>query len=137
MEKFNYQKQATDFLEKKNIDFSTKYIGCSKHFQDDKEDRDRYLCTFIKRQYPIKRLEIKFGQSIANTNGGKTKPTAYDVLTAIIDCDPGTFNNFCGDYGYDNDSRKAQELYFAVQEEWEMVKAFFTSEELAEVIEIQ
>lgn len=66
----------------------------------------------------------------------KTTVQAYDVLAAITKSDPGTFEDFCGDYGYDTDSRKAEQVYFAVQKEWSKVRTFFTAEEIAELQEI-
>ena len=38
----------------------------------------------------------RFGQSIANA--GQT-PRAYDILTCLTKYDPGTFENFCSDFG--------------------------------------
>jgi hypothetical protein len=46
------------------------------------------------------------------------KPSLYDVLTCVTKSDPGTFEDFCSEYGYDTDSRKALEVYFAVQKDW-------------------
>lgn len=62
--------------------------------------------------------------------------TAYDVLTCITKSDPGTFEDFCGEFGYDSDSKRAEQTYFAVQKEWAKVRRFFTPEELAEIQEI-
>ena len=45
------------------------------------------------------------------------KPTAYDVLSCVQKYDIGTFDDFCLDFGYDTDSRKAEKTYFAVQRE--------------------
>lgn len=64
-------------------------------------------------------------------------PTAYDLLTCITKYDPETFENFCSEYGYDEDSRKAEDIYRAVVKEWHKVEKFFTSEELAAIQEIQ
>lgn len=63
-------------------------------------------------------------------------PTAYDLLASITKYDPDTFENFCSEFGYDTDSRKAEKTYFAVQEEWNKVRKFFTTEELEKLREI-
>lgn len=134
----SYEQQGIDFLTTNKIEFSTKFIGHDTHLEYDKEERDRFKCSFIKREYPIKRLEIKFGQSIASSTGnGGEKPTAYDVLACITKYDPGTFNNFCSEFGYDEDSRKAEKIYNAIQKEWQQVCAFFTPEEIEQMQEIQ
>lgn len=67
----------------------------------------------------------------------KHLPTAYDLLTAIVKSDPGTFHDFCQDFGYDEDSRKAEQVYHNVVREWDKVQKFFTADELAAVQEIQ
>jgi len=63
--------------------------------------------------------------------------TAYDVICCLTKDDPGTFEQFCGDFGYDEDSRRAEETYRAVVDEWKRVRRFFTDVELTEVREIQ
>lgn len=71
-------------------------------------------------------------------NGDKKRrtPSPYDVLACLTKYDPGTFENFCGEFGYDTDSRRAEQVYFAVQKEWSKVRRFFTTEEIAELAEI-
>ena len=49
---------------------------------------------------------------------------------------PGSFENFCGDFGYDSDSRKALKIYNSVVRDWGKVSVFFTAEELKELEEI-
>lgn len=62
-------------------------------------------------------------------------PSAYDVLSCLTKHDPGTFNEFCDEYGYNNDSIKALDTYRAVQEEWSGVRRMFGDclEELVEI----
>ena len=64
-------------------------------------------------------------------------PTAYDVLACLTKYDPGTFANFCSEFGYDTDSKKAEKVYFAVQEEWAGVRKLFTPEQMEQLQEIQ
>ena len=63
-------------------------------------------------------------------------PSEYDVLACMTHYDPGTFANFCADFGYDEDSIRATKVYFAVQEEWNNLCRIFTSEQLEELAEI-
>ena len=63
-------------------------------------------------------------------------PTAYDVLACLTKSDPDTFENFCYEYGYDEDSRKAEKIYNAVLDEWRNVCALFTDEEIEQLQEI-
>lgn len=64
------------------------------------------------------------------------KPTAYSILACLTKYDPGSFADFCADYGYDTDSRKAEKTYFAVQEEYNGLRRMFTSEQLEAMQEI-
>lgn len=64
-------------------------------------------------------------------------PTAYDVLACITKYDPGTFENFCDDFGYDTDSRSAERTYNAVVQEWLQISALFSEQELEELRDIQ
>ena len=59
-----------------------------------------------------------------------TAPSAYDVLACLTHYDPETFEDFCGNFGYDVDSRKAEKTYFAVQKEWNDLSRLYTEEEL-------
>lgn len=126
----SYDQQATDLLKKLGVSFSVKYLDHDFYFDDDKEKRDIYSVTFRRGN---KRFSLKFGQSIANQGA---PPTAYDVLACIQKYDPGTFENFCSEFGYDTDSRKAEKIYKAVCKEWQKVSTFFTSNEIEELQEI-
>lgn len=64
------------------------------------------------------------------------QPNAYDVLACITKYDPGTFENFCSEFGYDEDSRTAERIYFAVQKEYSQLARIFTPEQLEEMQEI-
>lgn len=64
------------------------------------------------------------------------KPSAYDVLACLTKYDPDTFSHFCDEFGYDTDSRKALALYESIQQEWDMVRRFFSSDELETLREI-
>ena len=63
-------------------------------------------------------------------------PTAYDVLACLTKNDPGTFEDFCSEFGYDEDSRKAEKIYNAVLDEWKNVCALFTDGEIEQLQEI-
>lgn len=63
-------------------------------------------------------------------------PSVYDVLSCLTKYDPGTFEDFCSDYGYDEDSRTAERIYFAVQKEYTQLTRIFTPEQMEELAEI-
>ena len=74
-----------------------------------------------------KQYTFNFGQSVAE---GNNEPTLYDVLTCLQKYDVGTFEDFCDDFGYDNDSRTAEKTYNAVAKEFQAMERLFNSDEL-------
>lgn len=124
-----YEKQAETFMYTTKTKMSVAYVTHDKYFDDDKQSRDIWRVTLRRNG---KSFSFKFGQSIASDG---TPPTAYDVLTCLTKYEPGTFENFCDEYGYDNDSRKAEKVYKAVVKEYAGVARLFSDviEELAEV----
>ena len=71
-----------------------------------------------------------------NEKKAAAQPTAYDILACLTKYDPGTFKNFCSEYGYNEDSRTAEKVYFAVQEEYTQLARLFTAEQMEELQEI-
>lgn len=63
------------------------------------------------------------------------EPTLYDILTCLTKYDVGTFENFCSEFGYDEDSRSAEKTYNAVVKEYESMCRLFSDEEL-EVLQL-
>jgi len=64
-------------------------------------------------------------------------PTEYDILACLTKYDPGTFEDFCADFGYDEDSRTAEKTYKAVRAEYEALARLFSDYELELMGEIQ
>jgi hypothetical protein len=64
-------------------------------------------------------------------------PTAYDVLACLTKYDPGTFEDFCSEFGYEEDSRSAEKTYNAVKDEYLNVCTLYNDEELELMAEIQ
>ncbi len=65
------------------------------------------------------------------------QPTAYDVLTCVQKYDPGTFENFCSEFGYDTDSRKSEKLYKAIVNEYQNIAMLYNDNEIEMLQEIQ
>ncbi len=130
METSEYQQQAIDFAKNHKIKL---YIledpQYKKYFPGDKEER--YVFKLMLERF-AKQYTFTFGQSI---QAGAKEPTMYDILTCLTKYDPGTFENFCGDFGYDEDSRSAEKTYNACIKEYEAVQRLFGDilEELQEI----
>ena len=68
------------------------------------------------------------------------KPTAYSALTCLssdVGVHEWTFQEFCDNYGYDTDSRKAKKAYNAVCDQSRALARLFNEEELDQLREIQ
>jgi hypothetical protein len=95
-----------------------------KHFPTDKDNRYVFKITLKKGG---KQYTFNFGQSISE---GSNEPTLYSVLSCLQKYDVGTFEDFCGDFGYDEDSRTAERTYKAVVKEFQAMERLFNSDEL-------
>lgn len=85
----------------------------------EKQSRYVFKCRLTRNG---KRYTFEFGQSISN---GSTKPSMYDVLACLTKSDPGTFEDFCYEFGFDTDSRLAERIYKGVCKEYAAVERLF------------
>lgn len=94
------------------------------------------------KNYVIRRIHEKINELenktvLLDQSDTIVQPSAYDLLSCLTKYDPGTFENFCADFGYDSDSRKAEKIHDNVVKEWEQVKSIFTEYEIERLQEIQ
>lgn len=75
-------------------------------------------------------------QGILTLKPQKTPPSDYAILSTIEKHDPETFEDFCSNYDYNTDSRKAMDVYLKVQKQWSQISRVFTPEELEKLREI-
>lgn len=136
-----YTKQAIDFLKKANATMDIEFVGLAVN--KDWKERERRNLYEITLSTPRGSMVFDFWDSIHNTKITRLKgkkaaamPTAYDILACMTKYDPGTFENFCADFGYDEDSRTAERIYFATQKEYAQLAKIFTPEQLEEMQEI-
>lgn len=153
--KSEYDIQAETFLRKCGITFETHYLGHYPAKWDLKGGRGRAHWAITLSRSQKKPLTLTFGAPLVNSyqdsqrkNPGqigtpldyarqkKVSPSPYSVLACVTKCDPGTFANFCADYGYSTDSRKAFEMYLETQKEWGDIERFFSPEEQEKLAEI-
>jgi hypothetical protein len=110
-----------------SFDFSTSINDSWQHFKKPTKILSGFpLSIDIDKFFDsdVCRLE-KFQHKVFVVRRAQKVPRLYDILAGITKSDPGTFSDFCGDFGYDEDSRKAFETYLAVQKEWEGVQLLF------------
>ena len=70
-------------------------------------------------------------------NPDYSEPNEYSVLACLAKCDPIDFENFCGEFGYDTDSKRAEKTYKAVRNEYQNVCMLWSDSEIEELQEIQ
>lgn len=151
-----YEQAALDWKAKYGVTFNVEYVGHFKHFEDDGNTRDVYSVTIQRGE---RKHTFQFGQSLVDSAFGheskgsywdkvrrdrkfgkhsyRVTPTVYDVMSAVQKSDPGTHSDFCGDFGYDTDSRKALDLYLRVQTEYRELLRVLGDEAMEAAQEIQ
>lgn len=131
----NYQQQATDFLNATSTGLTVTFKA-SLHPEWDKDYlHDAFTCTLKNK---LHRYRFTFYQSRSESTGdGGKLPTAYDVLACLEKNEVNDFEDFCSNYGYDSDSRKAYKTYKAVLKEWKNVELLFSPEQIELLQEIQ
>lgn len=60
-------------------------------------------------------------------------PNECDVLACLGKYDVGTFEDFCSEFGYDEESRMAERIYIAVIKEYKDLTRIFTEEQMEEL----
>ena len=154
--KTNYQQQAEGILKEIDVEFKAEFVdkSCPMWCDDEKHMHGwRYKITFSRGGRSI---HLFFWNSYSDvtyapktvyekqqfdiygiTKGWRPKtPTAYDVLACITKSSPGLFFDFCDEFGYDSDSRKAEQTYDAVLDEYFNLKKLFTDDELERLQEV-
>lgn len=64
-------------------------------------------------------------------------PTAYDILSGLEKYDYDSFEDFCGEFGYDTDSRNAERIYNNCKNEYLHLISLYNEEEMEMLREIQ
>lgn len=151
MERTDYEKQAEDFLNNYGLTLQAAFKGDKCPPWDDEKHihGDRYRVTIKRKVWTHTRLDshgevrpnsvsFDFWNSYRDSGEGKT-PTVYDVLSCIsgdVYC-ADTFEDFCSEFGYDIDSRKAEQTYRRCKILASKLSRFFTDIEIRDLQEIQ
>jgi hypothetical protein len=151
-EQSKYTKQAAEFLSRNGLKMRATFKGmdkCPKWGSDPARvagscatcgniHGDRFRVTLWREGKPG-RVSFDFWGSYHDHQTGETELTAYDVLACISgDANtPDTFEEFCSEYGYEEDSRRAFKTFQACDRLGRKLRRLFTVAEMAELSEIQ
>ena len=103
------------------------FLRNGKHFDQDDDTRDIYT---VKIKRGKRSFTVEFGQSINKSMNNRTKPTYYDIISCVQKHHVGSFEDFCSEFWYDTDSRRAERTYKAVCKEYDNMSRLFNEEEL-------
>lgn len=137
-----YEKAANAFLKRHAITFKAEHVGVKLPPWNDGPHtmtEDQHWRVTFKRTIGKSRrtLGFDFWQSINATSKGQPV-TAYDALACIssdFHC-PETFKDFCSDYDFDIDSRKAEQTFKRASAFAKRLRGFFSEEEAADLSEL-
>ena len=128
-----YDKQAYDFLKECNARISFELTARERNRDwGDGLYHNHYKVTITTLRGT---MEDEFWDSAANTEKGKS-PSAYDFLACMDPYIPDTFEEFCAEFGYDEDSRRAENIFRACQKEIADLHRVFTEDQLEKLAEI-
>ena len=123
-------------ITKENI-LSNIGLKVQKSFKTQEDFSDEWKKTTNKWQVKLIYFNKEYvtnyfmGSGLVDSWGRPQKPTIKDVLYSMIadDVNDIDFEEFCKEYGYDNDSIKALEIYKACQKQTKAYYNMFDDEE--------
>lgn len=138
-ERNEYDAQARAFLGRFGLKLSATFKGdrCPPWCDGGCVHGDRYRIR-ISGQNGKGSISFDFWNSLNDVQEGR-RPRAYEVLACISSeayC-PDTFEDYCAEYGYDEDSRMAEKSFKLLDKFARRLRAFFTTEELEALAEVQ
>ena len=134
-----YDEQAQTFLVKHGLRFrAVHHADRCPLFCDGKHIHGhRYRVTISRKGGG--RVSFDFWNSLHAMQAGQTTIAPYDALACIsTDANvPDDFEEFCGDLGYNTDSRKDEQTWKRCGAFAKRLRRFFSEAELTELAEIQ
>lgn len=118
--------------------YSSKFgqsIMNSQYYQDRHIDIRTYCLDGSCRTGGFKLNDIDKYKEYIRLVKGKV-PSAYDVISCLTYYDPGSFEDFCSEYGYETDSITAKKIYKKVKKEWAGVQSLFSDDDINYLREI-
>lgn len=122
----DYQKQANDFASK----YGVKLAILSQDYKPmwgETTARAVYKCRLSRNG---KSYTFEFGASLMDPS----RPKIYDILACVQKWDTGSFEEFCGEFGYNNlplsEYPRIKKTYDAVCREYNAIRRLFPEDEV-------
>ncbi len=112
-----------EFIEQNKITLTSERTDSNPNM-DDSSKMDHWKCTL--RQPDGRRMTVTFSKGSGHHG---EEPEAAEVLDCLASDSSGienaqSFEDWCGEYGYDTDSRKAEKIFKTCERQAEKLKAF-------------
>lgn len=121
-----------DFINARGLRLSAKPADRNPHM-DDSDSMDHWRCTI--RAPKGKTMRVYFSKGVGHHGA---EPTLAEVLDCLASDSAGvantSFEEWCGEYGYDTDSRKALRTYRVCDRQAERLKDFLGSASFEELL---
>ena len=106
--------------------------GNLRQMSEEMYARKKYKCEYSDLSYEEKHtVKLEFTKELKNL-----VVTPYAVVADLQKYDIGTFEDFCLEFGYDVDSRRALQCYLDVQAQYSELCKIFSEDELERLREI-
>lgn len=121
-----------DFALKHQIRMTVEQIASRPDRADFGPGATHWRCVF---RFEGRRMTVLFSQGAAFTSD----PAMVDVLDCLASDASGVesargFEDWCGDFGYDTDSRKAEATYRACRKQWASLQRLLGADLAAELL---
>lgn len=129
-----YAEQAKNFLKNTHSRLIITYVSTERNpnWKNDKP-RNHYKCVL---KHARKQYTFDFWDNLYNTWNG-IEPTEYDILACLEKYGPDdSFEGFCCEFGYCDDSISALRIYKAVCREYKALRRLYNDEEMDALREI-
>ena len=136
-----YETEARDFMTRNKIKMSITFKDREvNRFWNENTKRNRYS-VYIQNTDTNETMCVIFWDSVYDTEHNIT-PTCYDILACLTKYDPGEYEEFCSEFGYETETENqfgrftrnetAYKIWRACCDEWKKVKRVFGEGEMLE-----
>lgn len=142
----DYVMQANEFLKRNGIEIKITFKERNSNPMWEENYLRNCYSVYIRNTNSGEGMRVVFWDSVYNTQNNIT-PTEYDILACLTKYDPGNYEEFCFEFGYEPETEnefgryarnvRAYHIWRACCDEWEKVQRVFgedeTLEELREI----